>query len=139
VGPFASLRPGTRLGRGARLGSFVESKQTTLGEKSKANHLAYLGDAEIGDGVNIGAGTITCNWDGRDKHETIIEDDAYISSDTMLVAPTRVGRRAATGAGAVVKGDVPDDALAVGIPARIVPGKGDRMRRRERPAREDDS
>ena len=101
--------------------------------RRKAPHLSYLGDARVGKGVNIGAGTITCNWDGRDKHETVIEDDAYISSDTMLVAPTNVGRRAATGAGAVVKGDVPDDALAVGMPARILPGKGDRMRRKRAP------
>ncbi len=127
VGPFASLRPGTRLERGARAGSFVETKNTTIGEGSKANHLAYLGDAEIGRGVNVGAGTITCNWDGRDKHKTVIEDEAYIGSDTMLVAPTRVGKRAATGAGSVVKGDVPDEALAVGIPARIIEGGGNRM------------
>lgn len=127
VGPFASVRPGTRLERGARLGTFVEAKQTTLGEGSKANHLAYLGDAEIGRGVNIGAGTITCNWDGREKHRTVIEDDAYIASDTMIVAPSRIGKRAATGAGSVVRGDVPDDALAVGVPARIIEGKGDKM------------
>ncbi len=127
VGPFASLRPGTRLERGARAGSFVETKNTTIGEGSKANHLAYLGDAEIGRGVNVGAGTITCNWDGREKHKTIVEDEAYIGSDTMLVAPTRVGKRAATGAGSVVKGDVPDEALAVGVPARIIEGGGNRM------------
>ncbi len=130
VGPFASIRPGTRLGRGARIGTFVETKQTEIGEGSKANHLAYLGDAEIGKGVNIGAGSITCNWDGQEKHKTVIEDDAYISSDTMLVAPTHIGKRAATGAGAVVKGDVPDDALAVGVPARIIEGKGDKFGRK---------
>ena len=127
VGPFASLRPGTRLERGARLGTFVESKQTTVGEDSKANHLAYLGDAQIGRGVNVGAGTITCNWDGRDKHPTVIEDEAYIGSDTMLVAPAHVGKRAATGAGSVVRGEVPDEALAVGVPARILEGKGNKM------------
>lgn len=127
VGPFASIRPGTRLDRGARAGTFVETKKTTIGEGSKANHLAYLGDATIGRGVNVGAGTITCNWDGVEKHETVIEDDAYIGSDTMLVAPTRIGKRAATGAGSVVRGDVPDDALAVGAPARIIEGKGDKM------------
>jgi bifunctional UDP-N-acetylglucosamine pyrophosphorylase/glucosamine-1-phosphate N-acetyltransferase len=130
VGPFASLRAGTVLKRNARAGTFVETKKTTIGEDSKANHLAYLGDAVIGDRVNVGAGTITCNWDGTEKHETVIEDDAYIGSDTMLVAPTKIGRRAATGAGAVVKGNVPDDALAVGAPARIIPGKGDKMRRK---------
>ncbi|HEX2241516.1 MAG TPA: bifunctional UDP-N-acetylglucosamine diphosphorylase/glucosamine-1-phosphate N-acetyltransferase GlmU [Actinomycetota bacterium] len=130
VGPFASLRPGTRLERGARVGTFVETKQTTIGENSKANHLSYLGDAEIGRAVNVGAGTITCNWDGVNKHKTVIEDEAYISSDTMLVAPVRIGKKAATGAGAVVKGDVPDGALAVGVPARVIEGKGDRMRER---------
>jgi bifunctional UDP-N-acetylglucosamine pyrophosphorylase / glucosamine-1-phosphate N-acetyltransferase len=127
VGPYASLRPGTSLERGAHLGTFVEAKNSTIGEGSKANHLAYLGDAEIGRGVNIGAGTITCNWDGTAKHKTIIEDEAYIGSDTMLVAPTRIGKRAATGAGAVVRGEVPDEALAVGVPARIIEGKGDKM------------
>ncbi|MDQ3772613.1 MAG: bifunctional UDP-N-acetylglucosamine diphosphorylase/glucosamine-1-phosphate N-acetyltransferase GlmU [Actinomycetota bacterium] len=132
VGPFASLRPGTRLERGAKLGSFVESKKTVLGAGSKASHLSYLGDTEIGEGVNVGAGTITTNWDGENKHQTVIEDDAYIGSDTMLVAPVRVGRRAATGAGAVVRDDVPDDALAVGVPARIIEGKGNRMKKRDK-------
>jgi bifunctional UDP-N-acetylglucosamine pyrophosphorylase/glucosamine-1-phosphate N-acetyltransferase len=127
VGPFASLRPGTRLDRGARAGTFVETKNTTIGEGSKANHLAYLGDAEIGRGANVGAGTITCNWDGRAKHPTVIEDEAYIGSDTMLVAPVHIGKRAATGAGSVVRGDVPDEALAVGVPARIIEGKGNKM------------
>ncbi|HEX2295303.1 MAG TPA: bifunctional UDP-N-acetylglucosamine diphosphorylase/glucosamine-1-phosphate N-acetyltransferase GlmU [Actinomycetota bacterium] len=131
VGPFASLRPGTRLERGARAGTFVETKNTTIGEGSKANHLAYLGDAEIGRGANVGAGTITCNWDGRAKHQTLIEDEAYIGSDTMLVAPVRIGKRAATGAGSVVRGDVPDEALAVGVPARIIEGKGNKMEPRE--------
>ena len=132
VGPFASLRPGTKLGPGGRIGTFVETKATTIGPDSKANHLAYLGDATIGSGVNVGAGTITCNWDGRSKHQTVIDDDAYIGSDTMLVAPTHIGKRAATGAGSVVKGDVPDDALAVGVPARVLKGKGDKMDRGDR-------
>jgi bifunctional UDP-N-acetylglucosamine pyrophosphorylase/glucosamine-1-phosphate N-acetyltransferase len=131
VGPFASLRPGTRLERGAKLGTFVEAKKAHLGRDSRASHLAYLGDAEIGEGVNIGAGTITTNWDGINKHQTIIEDEAYISSDTMLVAPVKVGKRAATGAGAVVRDDVPDGALAVGVPARIIEGKGNRMQPRK--------
>ena len=138
VGPYASLRPGTKLGRGSRLGTFVETKNATLGDDSKANHLAYLGDAEIGNGVNVGAGTITCNWDGQEKHRTVIEDDAYIGSDTMLVAPVHIGKRAATGAGSVVRGDVPDDALAVGVPARIIEGKGNKMGRVERPESKDD-
>lgn len=129
VGPFASLRPGTRLEKGAELGTFVETKNTVIGEDSAAHHLSYLGDAEIGRGVNVGAGTITCNWDGQNKNKSIIEDDAYIGSDTMLVAPVHVGKRAATGAGSVVRGDVPDDALAVGVPARVIEGKGDKMKR----------
>ena len=127
VGPFASLRPGTRLERGAKVGTFVETKNAHIGEDSKASHLAYLGDAEIGRGVNVGAGSITCNWDGQDKHKTIIDDDAYIGSDTMLVAPVHLGKRSATGAGSVVTDDVPEDALAVGVPARILEGKGNKM------------
>jgi bifunctional UDP-N-acetylglucosamine pyrophosphorylase/glucosamine-1-phosphate N-acetyltransferase len=130
VGPFASLRPGSRLGRGVHVGSFVETKSTTMGEGSKAGHLAYLGDADIGRNVNIGAGTITCNWDGQQKNPTVIEDDVYIGSDTMLVAPVRVRARGATGAGSVVTKEVPEDALAVGVPARNIGGRGDKMRRR---------
>lgn len=129
VGPFASLRPGTRLEKGAELGAFVETKNAVIGEDSSAHHLSYLGDAEIGRGVNIGAGTITCNWDGQNKNKSVVDDDAYIGSDTMLVAPVRVGKRAATGAGSVVRGEVPDDALAVGVPARVIEGKGDKMKR----------
>ena len=132
VGPFASLRAGSKLARGAKLGTFVESKNLELGEDSKANHLAYLGDARIGRGVNVGAGTITCNWDGENKHMTVIDDDAYISSDTMLVAPVHIGERGATGAGSVVREDVPPDGLAVGVPARIIEGKGNRMGKKDR-------
>jgi bifunctional UDP-N-acetylglucosamine pyrophosphorylase / glucosamine-1-phosphate N-acetyltransferase len=131
VGPFASLRPGTRIERRAKVGTFVETKNSSIGEGSKVPHLSYLGDASLGRSVNIGAGTITCNWDGHAKHPTVVDDDAYISSDTMLVAPVRIGARAATGAGAVVTGDVPEDALAVGVPARILEGRGDRMNRRK--------
>ena len=134
IGPFASLRPGTRVGKRARVGTFVETKETVIGEGSKANHLAYLGDAEIGRGVNVGAGTITCNWDGQDKHKTVIDDDAYIGSDTMLVAPVHVHERAATGAGSVVRGDVPEDSLAVGVPARVIEGKGDKLGKKARPS-----
>jgi len=127
VGPFASLRPGTKLGRGAHLGSFVETKNTTVGEDSKVPHLSYLGDADVGRGVNVGAGSITGNWDGRGKHRTVIEDDVYISSNTTMVAPVRIGKGAATGAGAVVRQDVPPEALAVGVPARMIEGKGNKM------------
>ena len=131
VGPFASLRPGSVMERGSKLGTFVESKNVQLGEDSKVNHLTYVGDTEIGERVNVGAGTVTCNWDGQTKHKTVIEDDAYIGSDTMLVAPVRVGKRAATGAGTVLNKDVPDDALAVGVPARILKDRGDRMKRKD--------
>ncbi|MBA2427353.1 MAG: bifunctional UDP-N-acetylglucosamine diphosphorylase/glucosamine-1-phosphate N-acetyltransferase GlmU [Actinobacteria bacterium] len=134
VGPFASLRAGTVLERGAHVGTFVETKKTTIGEDSKAGHLTYLGDAEIGRGVNVGAGSITANWDGRGKNKTVIEDDAYIGSDTTMVAPVRIGRRAATGAGAVVRDDVADDALAVGVPARVIKDKGDRMSKGDKDA-----
>lgn len=133
VGPFASLRAGTHVGERARAGTFVETKASTIGEDSKVPHLSYIGDAEIGRGVNVGAGTITCNWDGSGKHGTVIDDDAYIGSDTMLVAPVHIGERAATGAGAVVRGEVPADSLAVGVPARVIEGKGDKMRRGSRP------
>lgn len=129
VGPFASLRPGTRLERNAKVGTFVEAKNTTVGEDSKIPHLSYFGDATLGRGVNVGAGTITCNWDGENKYPTVIEDEAYVGSDTMLVAPLRIGRRAATGAGSVVRDDVPDDALAVGAPARMIEGRGNKMAR----------
>jgi bifunctional UDP-N-acetylglucosamine pyrophosphorylase/glucosamine-1-phosphate N-acetyltransferase len=113
VGPYANIRPGTVLAPGAKAGSFVEIKASRVGEGSKVPHLAYVGDAEIGEGANIGAGTITCNYDGFEKHRTIIGDRAFIGSDTMLVAPVRVGRDAVTGAGSAITRDVPDGALAV--------------------------
>ena len=113
IGPFARLRPGTVVERGAHVGNFVELKSAVMGEGAKANHLAYLGDAEIGAGANIGAGTITCNYDGVAKHRTVIGEGAFIGSDTALVAPVRVGARAITGAGSVITEDVPDDALAI--------------------------
>jgi bifunctional UDP-N-acetylglucosamine pyrophosphorylase / glucosamine-1-phosphate N-acetyltransferase len=113
VGPFAHLRPGTRLGPDAHLGNFVETKQTTLGRGSKANHLSYLGDATIGSQVNIGAGTITCNYNGYQKSRTVIEDGAFIGSDSQLVAPVRVGKGAVVGAGTTVTADVAAGALAL--------------------------
>jgi bifunctional UDP-N-acetylglucosamine pyrophosphorylase/glucosamine-1-phosphate N-acetyltransferase len=113
VGPFAHLRPETEVGQGAKIGNFVELKKTTLGPGSKANHLAYLGDATIGANVNVGAGTITCNYDGRAKHQTIIEDGAFIGSDTQLIAPVRIGKGAYVGAGSSITDDVPDGALGI--------------------------
>ena len=93
LGPYSRLRPGSEIGEGAHVGNFVETKKTRLGKGSKANHLTYLGDSEIGEGVNIGAGTITCNYDGVHKHTTVIEDGVFIGSDSTLVAPVKVGRR----------------------------------------------
>ena len=123
VGPFSHLRPGAYLESGVHVGNFVEVKESRLGAGTLAGHFSYLGDAAVGAGVNIGAGTITCNFDGRDKHRTNIGAGAFIGCDTMLIAPVSVGRQAATGAGAVVNKDVPEGLLAVGVPARIIPGK----------------
>jgi bifunctional UDP-N-acetylglucosamine pyrophosphorylase/glucosamine-1-phosphate N-acetyltransferase len=117
VGPFAHLRFEAEIADEAAIGNFVEVKKSKIGQKTKAMHLAYLGDATIGDRVNIGAGTITCNYDGKHKHPTTIEDDVKIGSDTMLVAPVRVGRGSVTGAGSVVIKDVPEKTLVVGVPA----------------------
>ncbi|MBS0381034.1 MAG: bifunctional UDP-N-acetylglucosamine diphosphorylase/glucosamine-1-phosphate N-acetyltransferase GlmU [Proteobacteria bacterium] len=113
IGPFARLRPGTELAAGAHVGNFVETKKAKLGEGSKANHLTYLGDARVGAGVNIGAGTITCNYDGVHKHVTEIGDGAFIGSNTALVAPVRVGDRATVGAGSTITKNVPADELTV--------------------------
>ena len=120
VGPYSHLRPGSQIGEGAHVGNFVETKKMKLGKGSKANHLTYLGDAEIGAGVNIGAGTITCNYDGANKHKTIIEDGVFIGSDSTLVAPVRVGRGAYVGAASCITDDVPEDALAVARARQIV-------------------
>jgi bifunctional UDP-N-acetylglucosamine pyrophosphorylase / glucosamine-1-phosphate N-acetyltransferase len=113
VGPFARLRPGTRLGPESHVGNFVETKKTTLGRGSKANHLTYLGDTTVGEKVNIGAGTITCNYNGYEKLPTVIEDGAFIGSDTQLVAPVRVGKRAVVAAGTTVTADVAAGALVL--------------------------
>ena len=119
VGPFSHLRPGAYLEAGVHIGNYVEVKESRLGRGVLAGHFSYLGDASIGAGTNIGAGTITCNFDGRDKHRTTIGEGAFIGCDTMLVAPVEVGDGGATGAGAVVTKDVPANLLAVGVPARI--------------------
>jgi bifunctional UDP-N-acetylglucosamine pyrophosphorylase/glucosamine-1-phosphate N-acetyltransferase len=114
VGPYSHLRPGSDVGEGAHVGNFVETKKIKLGKGSKANHLSYLGDAEIGEGVNIGAGTITCNYDGVNKHKTVIEDGVFIGSDSTLVAPVKIGRGAYVAAASCITEDVPADALALG-------------------------
>jgi bifunctional UDP-N-acetylglucosamine pyrophosphorylase/glucosamine-1-phosphate N-acetyltransferase len=120
LGPYSHLRPGSDIGEGAHVGNFVETKKMKLGKGSKAGHLTYLGDAEIGAGVNIGAGTITCNYDGMHKHPTVIGDGAFIGSDSTLVAPVRVGKGAYVGAASCITEDVPEDALAIGRARQIV-------------------
>jgi bifunctional UDP-N-acetylglucosamine pyrophosphorylase/glucosamine-1-phosphate N-acetyltransferase len=113
VGPFAYLRPGTRLAAGAKAGTFVELKNADIGAGSKVPHLSYIGDAEVGADVNIGAGTITCNYDGAVKHTTTIDDGAFIGSNTSLVAPVRVGKDATVGAGSVISKEAPAGQLTV--------------------------
>ena len=120
IGPYSHIRAESHVEKNVHIGNFAEIKKSRLGSGTKLGHFSYLGDAWVGSNVNIGAGTVTCNFDGLDKHETIIEDDAFIGSDSMLVAPVRIGARASTGAGSVVTKDVPADTKVVGIPARIV-------------------
>lgn len=135
VGPFARLRPGARIEEGARVGNFVEVKNAVLGPGAKANHLSYIGDAEVGAGANIGAGTITCNYDGYLKHRTEIGEGAFIGSNTALVAPVRIGRGALVGAGSTITTDVPDDALVTSRAPESV-AEGAAKKYRERKARE---
>jgi len=118
MGPYGHLRKGAHLGAGVHMGNFGEVKSSYLGPNTKMGHFSYIGDAQIGANVNIGAGTITCNFDGEHKHPTEIGDDVFIGSDTMLVAPLKIGDRARTGAGSVVTHDVPADTIVVGVPAR---------------------
>jgi bifunctional UDP-N-acetylglucosamine pyrophosphorylase/glucosamine-1-phosphate N-acetyltransferase len=113
VGPLGRLRPGAVLGKSSKVGNFVEVKNTVLGAGSKANHLAYLGDGEIGEKVNVGAGTIFCNYDGFMKHRTVLEDEVFIGSDSQLVAPVTVGRGAYVASGSTITRDVPADGLAI--------------------------
>ena len=120
LGPYSHLRPGSEIGEGAHVGNFVETKKIRLGKGSKANHLTYLGDAEIGEGVNIGAGTITCNYDGVHKHKTVIEDGVFVGSDSTLVAPVKVGRGAYVGAASCITEDVPAESLALGRAKQVV-------------------
>lgn len=120
VGPFARLRPGTRLAEGVHIGNFVETKKAEVGKGSKANHLTYLGDAVLGAGVNVGAGTITCNYDGQNKHRTVLGDRVFVGSDTQLVAPVTVGEGAYIGAGTTVTRDVPPYSLSLSRPEQII-------------------
>jgi bifunctional UDP-N-acetylglucosamine pyrophosphorylase/glucosamine-1-phosphate N-acetyltransferase len=125
IGPFGHLRKGAHLGAGVHMGNFGEVKNSYLGPRAKMGHFSYLGDATVGAGANIGAGTITCNYDGRRKHPTEIGEGAFIGSDTLLVAPVKIGQGAKTGAGSVVTHDVPPGEVAYGVPARVRPASPD--------------
>jgi bifunctional UDP-N-acetylglucosamine pyrophosphorylase/glucosamine-1-phosphate N-acetyltransferase len=123
IGPYARIRPGTRLAAEVHIGNFVEVKASSIGAGSKANHLSYIGDSEVGRNVNVGAGTIVCNYDGASKHRTIIEDDVFIGSDTQLVAPVRVGRGATLGAGTTLTQDAPPGELTISrVKQMTIPG-----------------
>jgi bifunctional UDP-N-acetylglucosamine pyrophosphorylase/glucosamine-1-phosphate N-acetyltransferase len=134
LGPYSHVRPESEIGEGAHVGNFVETKKSRLGRGSKANHLTYLGDTEIGEGVNVGAGTITCNYDGKAKHRTTIENGAFIGSDSTLVAPVRIGRDAYVAAGSTITEDVPEESLALGR-ARQTTKEGWLRLRREKQAK----
>jgi bifunctional UDP-N-acetylglucosamine pyrophosphorylase / glucosamine-1-phosphate N-acetyltransferase len=135
LGPYAHIRPGSEIGENAHIGNFVETKKTKVGKGSKANHLSYLGDANIGDGVNVGAGTITCNYDGTAKHQTTIEDGVFVGSDSTLVAPLTIGKGAYVAAGSTVTEDVPADALVLGRARQEVkPGWAKARREKQRSA-----
>ena len=135
LGPYTHIRPGSEIGENAHVGNFVETKKTKLGKGSKANHLSYLGDSTIGDGVNVGAGTITCNYDGAAKHQTIIEDGVFVGSDSTLVAPLTIGKGAYVAAGSTVTEDVPADALVLGRARQEVkPGWAKARREKQRSA-----
>ena len=120
IGPFAHLRPGAQVGARCRIGNFAEIKNSRLGEGTQQHHFSYLGDAEIGENVNVGAGSVTANFDGREKHRTVIRDGASLGVDTMMVAPVTIGEGATTGAGSVVTRDVPPGTTVIGIPARPI-------------------
>ena len=136
IGPFAHLRPGSEIGEGAHVGNFVETKKTRLGKGAKANHLSYLGDTEVGAGSNIGAGVITCNYDGKHKYRTRIGERSFVGSDSTLVAPVEIGEGAYIGAGSCITKDVPAGALAVGR-SRQVTKEGWAEARRERNTQKD--
>ena len=132
IGPYSHIRPGSEIGEGAHVGNFVETKKAHLGRGSKANHLTYLGDVEIGAGVNVGAGTITCNYDGVNKHKTVIEDGVFVGSDSTLVAPLKIGQGAYIGAASCITQDVPADSLAIARGVQVVKDGWAKRRREER-------
>jgi bifunctional UDP-N-acetylglucosamine pyrophosphorylase/glucosamine-1-phosphate N-acetyltransferase len=120
IGPFSHLRPGARIEDEAELGNYAEVKASTIGPRTKVHHMSYIGDATLGADVNVGAGTITCNYDGTAKHKTVVGEGVFIGSDTMLIAPVTLGEGARTGAGSVVNRDVPAGEIVVGVPARPI-------------------
>jgi bifunctional UDP-N-acetylglucosamine pyrophosphorylase / glucosamine-1-phosphate N-acetyltransferase len=135
IGPLSHLRPGAHLGQDVHVGNFAEVNRSTLGAGTKMGHFSYMGDAQVGENVNIGAGTITANYDGRNKHPTRIGEGSFIGSDTIIRAPANIGAGAATGAGSVVTRDIEDGMLALGVPARVVRAvNGPAQRDAERPA-----
>jgi len=136
IGPYCRVRPGTVLDAEVSLGSFAEVMNSHVGERTQMHHFSYLGDATLGSRVNVGAGAITCNFDGKDKHETVIGDDVFVGSDTLLIAPLNVGDGAVTGAGSVVTKDVSAGSLVVGVPARRVGPARLGGRRRASPVRD---
>ncbi len=129
IGPFARVRPDTVLHRDVHIGNFVEIKNSEIGAGSKANHLSYVGDARVGSGVNVGAGTITCNYDGANKWPTVIDDGAFIGSGSMLVAPVRIGAGATIGAGSTITANAPDGKLTLTRPPQVTVAKWDRPRK----------
>jgi bifunctional UDP-N-acetylglucosamine pyrophosphorylase/glucosamine-1-phosphate N-acetyltransferase len=133
LGPYAHVRPESEIGEGAHVGNFVETKKIRLGKGSKANHLAYLGDAEIGDGVNVGAGAITCNYDGVSKRKTVIGDHVFVGSNSTLVAPLTLGNGAYIAAGSCITEDVPEDALALGRARQTIKEGWSAVRRNKKP------
>jgi bifunctional UDP-N-acetylglucosamine pyrophosphorylase/glucosamine-1-phosphate N-acetyltransferase len=137
IGPYAHLREGTRIGARAEIGSYSEIKRSAIGAGSRMHHFGYVGDALVGEDVNIGAGTVTCNFDGTAKHQTVIEDGAFVGSDTMLRAPLTVGEGSTTGAGSVVLEDVPPGTTVAGVPARVLRGAARIQRIEDSSERED--
>ena len=127
IGPYSHIRPGCILHNYVHIGNYVETKNANIGENTKIGHFGYIGDSKIGMNVNIGAGTITCNYDGKDKHLTTIKDGSFIGSDTMFIAPVNIGENVVTGAGTVVTRDIPDNAKAFGVPAKIISSKGKKL------------